>query len=161
MRESSEPCTCRDVLNVDRLSSDVEAPSKWHSSAFRAEMRAIEQGHKAFMRTGSTEGDVIQFDVVSNCRHAVKHHQHVYLKPGARLPIKIACSCEAGTHRAWAPIPCKHAALVARSLERRGWVEWNEGLWWHPDAWAAKKDLEARTAHVDEHPDDPFEGLAP
>lgn len=177
--ETDEPCTCRDVLDIPRLSAEVETRSKWNASGFRAEMRAIEQGHRAFLMAGVSrnrhrsaakvreklldwEWDRLRFKVVSNCRHGLKHYQTVHLQPGnKRSPARIGCTCEGGTYREWAPIPCKHAALVARRLEREGLLEWHDGLWWHPAAWTRAQLHEAETTHVDEHPDDPFEGLAP
>ncbi len=173
---TDDPCTCRDTLDVRSISESVHTPTKWNASGFRAEMRAIEQGHRAFLLGGAcgdqkrsahaTRAKVeevtrLDFKVVSNCRHGLKHYQKAFLQPGNRLPVKIDCTCEAGHFRAWGPIPCKHAALVGRRLERDGFAEWHDGLWWHPAAWARVQLFEAETAHVDEHPDDPFEGLAP
>lgn len=170
-----ERCTCEDTLPIEGM-VPRESPLKWNASGLRAEIRAVEQGHRAFVMRGISGGrsrsahavreklldltwDRIDYRVISNCRHQLRHIVKARLHDGARRPARIACSCEGGQYREWAPIPCKHAALVARRLEREGLLVWHEGLWWRPAALEEKAAHEAATAHVDEHPDDPFEGL--
>ena len=40
--------------------------------------------------------------------------------------LVLRCDCPSGDYRARLPIPCKHAALAARRLEREGRVRWDE-----------------------------------
>jgi hypothetical protein len=40
----------------------------------------------------------------------------------------LRCSCPSGDYRARLPVPCKHAALAARRLEREGLARWDEDL---------------------------------
>jgi hypothetical protein len=45
----------------------------------------------------------------------------------------LRCSCPSGDYRARLPVPCKHAALAARRLEREGLARWDEDLGgWSP-----------------------------
>jgi SWIM zinc finger len=47
--------------------------------------------------------------------------------------LVLRCSCPSGGYRARLPVPCKHAALAARRLEREGRARWNEHLGgWSP-----------------------------
>jgi hypothetical protein len=47
--------------------------------------------------------------------------------------LMLRCTCPSGDYRARLPVPCKHAALAARRLEREGLVRWNEDLGgWSP-----------------------------
>jgi hypothetical protein len=42
--------------------------------------------------------------------------------------LVLRCSCPSGDYRARLPVPCKHAALAARRLEREGLARWDEDL---------------------------------
>ena len=47
--------------------------------------------------------------------------------------LVLRCSCPSGDYRARLPVPCKHAALAARRLEREGLARWDEVLGgWSP-----------------------------
>jgi hypothetical protein len=47
--------------------------------------------------------------------------------------LVLRCSCPSGDYRARLPVPCKHAALAARRLEREGLARWDEDLGgWSP-----------------------------
>ena len=47
--------------------------------------------------------------------------------------LVLRCSCPSGDYRARLPVPCKHAALAARRLEREGRARWDEELGgWSP-----------------------------
>lgn len=105
----------------------------------RAEARAVEEGHRAI----ALEGD--RFRVVSDTYFDVDYTVDPKAVPGH--PLTLRCSCPAGVKRVGRPVPCKHAALVARRLEREGLVEWRHGLWYVADA--------PPVADVA----DPFEGL--
>jgi hypothetical protein len=85
-----------------------------------AEIRAVEEGHNARVLA---DGSIL-----------VKAESH----PGSyRVTIRgiddgllrFGCSCRSGEYRAALPIPCKHAALAARRLEREGLARWDDGAW--------------------------------
>jgi hypothetical protein len=47
--------------------------------------------------------------------------------------LVLRCTCPSGDYRARLPVPCKHAALAARRLEREGLARWDEDLGgWSP-----------------------------
>jgi SWIM zinc finger len=47
--------------------------------------------------------------------------------------LVLRCDCPSGDYRARLPVPCKHAALAARRLEREGRARWDEDLGgWSP-----------------------------
>ena len=85
-----------------------------------AEIRAVEEGHNARVLP---DGSVL-----------VKAESH----PGSyRVAIRrvddgtlwFTCSCRSGEYRTSLPVPCKHAAVAARRLEREGLARWDDGLW--------------------------------
>jgi hypothetical protein len=43
--------------------------------------------------------------------------------------LVLRCSCPSGDYRTRLAVPCKHAALAARRLEREGLVRWEGGGW--------------------------------
>lgn len=116
-----------------------------------AEARAVEAGHRAFVQEGGwikvtsdTHGDLGKW-----------YHVEFLGTPGA--PIRFSCIPEGpkayqDDHKAGSArpgvVPCMHAALAARRLEREGLAVLDEvGLW-----------RDARE-FVSRQPDDPFEGL--
>jgi SWIM zinc finger len=47
--------------------------------------------------------------------------------------LVLRCTCPSGDYRSRLPVPCKHAALAARRLEREGLARWDEDLGgWSP-----------------------------
>jgi hypothetical protein len=85
-----------------------------------AEIRAVEEGHNARVLP---DGSVL-----------VKAES----QPGSyRVAIRgiddgvlwFGCSCRSGAYRTTLPVPCKHAALAARRLEREGLARWEDGTW--------------------------------
>jgi hypothetical protein len=85
-----------------------------------AEIRAVEEGHNARVLP---DGSIL-----------VKAESH----PGSyRVVLRkiddgylwFGCSCRSGEYRTWLPVPCKHAALAARRLEREGLARWEDGTW--------------------------------
>ncbi|HYN18345.1 MAG TPA: SWIM zinc finger family protein, partial [Actinomycetes bacterium] len=43
--------------------------------------------------------------------------------------LRLGCTCRSGEYRTSLPVPCKHAALAARRLEREGLARWDDGRW--------------------------------
>jgi hypothetical protein len=89
-----------------------------------AEIRAVEEGHNARVLP---DGSLL-----------VKAESH----PGSyRVVLRriddgvlwFGCSCRSGEYRTSLPVPCKHAALAARRLEREGLARWEDGFWWLRD----------------------------
>lgn len=107
----------------------------------RAEARAVEEGHRAFAI------DDGRFRVVSDTYADVDYVVELRrFAPG--LPVTVLCACPSGLKRTGLPVPCKHAALVVRRLEREGRAEWHGGTWT-----AVEQDAPTTS-------DDPFAGLA-
>lgn len=117
-----------------------------------AETRAVEAGHRAFVQPGGwirvtsdTHGDLGKF-----------YRVEFTSTPGA--PVRFTCTPDGA--KAFADdhlhtesgrpgvVPCMHAALAARRLEREGLAVLDEtGLW---------RDVRP---FVSRQPDDPFDGL--
>lgn len=139
-------------------------PASWSEAqvaayTFRAEIRAIEEGHRAW--TTGTGYPAPTFSVVAHDADGVRYDLTAYVKPGHVL--RVSCTCPSGLHRAALPIPCKHAALVARRIEREGAAEWRDGLWHGagvrtcPECDGPDGDHLATCTHAP--PADPFEDL--
>jgi hypothetical protein len=85
-----------------------------------AEIRAVSEGHNARVMP---DGSVL-----------VKAESHpgnyrVLIRGVDGGTVWFGCSCRSGEYRASLPVPCKHAALAARRLEREGLARWDDGLW--------------------------------
>ncbi len=109
--------------------------------AHDAEVRAVEEGHRAFV----TEGGVI--DVKSDTSDKHYKVRFVALNNGE---IHFNCTCPSGVNRGHLRVPCKHSALAGRRLEREKLAVWQDGLFLvHPDVPRAKMIV----------PENPLEGL--
>jgi hypothetical protein len=87
-----------------------------------AEVRAVEEGHRAFVQPGGS------IRVVSDIRLGVAYRVTFVAAPDG--VVWFACTCPSGRHRDdTAPLVCKHQALAARRLEREGLARWDAGLW--------------------------------
>ena len=85
-----------------------------------AEIRAVEEGHNArVMPDGS-----ILVKAESN-----PGSYRVYIRGIDDGVLRFGCNCRSGEYRTSLPVPCKHAALAARRLEREGLARWDEGTW--------------------------------
>jgi hypothetical protein len=85
-----------------------------------AEVRAVEEGHNARVLP---DGSIL-----------VKAESHpgsyrVSIRGIADGVLRFGCTCRSGTYRTSLPVPCKHAALAARRLEREGLARWDDGRW--------------------------------
>jgi hypothetical protein len=85
-----------------------------------AEIRAVEEGHNARVMP---DGSIL-----------VKAESHpgsyrVFIRGIDDAILWFGCSCRSGEYRASLPVPCKHAALAARRLEREGLARWDGGVW--------------------------------
>jgi hypothetical protein len=85
-----------------------------------AEIRAVEEGHNARVLP---DGSIL-----------VKAESHpgsyrVAIRGIADGVLRFGCTCRSGEHRSSLPVPCKHAAVAARRLEREGLARWDDGSW--------------------------------
>ena len=112
--------------------------------AFGAEQRAVEEGHRAFVQSNGS------FRVVSDTKPDTSYNVTYWGVAHIGL-IHFHCTCPAGVNRPHIPVPCKHAALVGRRLEREGFARWQGGEWFVTDKALALVPAESV--------DDPFEGI--
>lgn len=85
-----------------------------------AEIRAVESGHNARLLA---DGSIL---VKSDSRPG---SYRVWLRGVRDGTVLLGCTCRSGTYRESLPVPCKHAALAGRRLERHGLARWHEGAW--------------------------------
>ena len=85
-----------------------------------AEVRAVEEGHNARVLP---DGSVL----VKSESHPGSYR--VVLRGIADGVLRFGCTCRSGTYRTDLPVPCKHAAVAARRLEREGLARWEDGTW--------------------------------
>jgi hypothetical protein len=101
---------------------EPDAPPRRDHRAYglAAEVRAVEEGHNARVLP---DGSIL-----------VKAESHpgsylVAIRGIADGVLRFRCTCRSGTYRTSLPVPCKHAALAARRLEREGLARWDDGRW--------------------------------
>jgi hypothetical protein len=85
-----------------------------------AEIRAVEEGHNARVLP---DGSIL-VKAESN-----PGSYHVRIRGIDDGVLRFGCSCRSGEYRTSLPVPCKHAALAARRLEREGLARWDDGTW--------------------------------
>jgi hypothetical protein len=97
---------------------DTISPHRLYGLA--AEIRAVEEGHNARVLP---DGSIL-VKAESN-----PGSYRVYLRRVADGLLWFGCSCRSGQYRTALPVPCKHAAVAARRLEREGLARWEDGSW--------------------------------
>jgi hypothetical protein len=85
-----------------------------------AEIRAVEEGHNARVLP---DGSIL-VKAESN-----PGSYRVSIRGIDDGVLRFGCSCRSGEYRTSLPVPCKHAALAARRLEREGLARWDDGTW--------------------------------
>jgi hypothetical protein len=85
-----------------------------------AEIRAVEEGHNARVLA---DGSIL---VKSDSQPG---SYRVWLRGIADGVLRLGCTCRSGQYRTSLPVPCKHAAVAARRLEREGLARWEDGIW--------------------------------
>ena len=85
-----------------------------------AEIRAVEEGHNARVLP---DGSIL---VKAESRPG---SYRVFLRGVDDGVLWFGCSCRSGQYRSSLPVPCKHAAVAARRLEREGLARWEDGSW--------------------------------
>jgi hypothetical protein len=104
----------------DDTDGDARAPLDHRAYGLAAEIRAVEEGHNARVLP---DGSIL-VKAESN-----PGSYRVSVRGIDDGVLRFGCSCPSGEYRAWLPIPCKHAALAARRLEREGLARWEDGTW--------------------------------
>lgn len=97
----------------------------WVESALAAEARAVEEGHHA--RWDDQRRLFLVKSDSSDRDYEITVRAIVPARPCVSPWLSFGCTCPAaqrGRHRS-EPVPCKHAALVARRLEREGLAAWD------------------------------------
>jgi hypothetical protein len=85
-----------------------------------AEVRAVEEGHNARVLP---DGSVLVK------AESTPGSYRVTVRAVDDGILRLGCTCRSGEYRRALPIPCKHAALAARRLEREGIARWEVGRW--------------------------------
>jgi hypothetical protein len=83
-----------------------------------AEIRAVEEGHNARVLP---DGSIL----VKSESHPGSYR--VSIRGMVDGVLRFGCTCRSGEYRSALPVPCKHAALAARRLEREGLARWDDG----------------------------------
>src|ERR671936_810543 len=112
----------------------------WHPAyGLAAEVRAVESGHNARVLP---DGSIL----VKSDSEPGSHR--VWVRGVRDGTVLIGCTCRSGTHRSYLPVPCKHAALAGRRLERESLARWHDGTWRLSDRAQVRglRHLLARTA---------------
>lgn len=108
--------------------------ASWVTAALAAECRAVEEGHHA--RWDDARQRFLVKSDSGPRTYEVTVNAVVPANADAPAWLSFGCTCPAGTRGRTAsrPVPCKHAALVARRLERMGLASWaGEGAPWRPE----------------------------
>jgi hypothetical protein len=106
-------------LRLD-VGGDTSEPRDHRLYGLAAEIRAVEEGHNARVLP---DGSIL---VKSDSRAG---SYRVSIRGVASGVLWFGCTCRSGEYRTSLPIPCKHAALAARRLEREGLARWEDGTW--------------------------------
>ena len=102
------------------IEPDAPEPHDHRAYGLAAEVRAVEEGHNARVLP---DGSIL-----------VKAESHpgsyrVSVRGIDQGVLRFGCTCRSGEYRTALPVPCKHAALAARRLEREGLARWDDGRW--------------------------------
>jgi hypothetical protein len=100
--------------------TDGEVDHRHAAYGLAAEIRAVEAGHNARVLP---DGSVL----VKSDSQPGSHR--VWIRSVRDGTLLFGCTCRSGTHRSRLPVPCKHAALAGRRLEREGLARWHDGTW--------------------------------
>jgi len=102
----------------------ADDPENQAAYAIACEARGLREGHRA---RALEDGSVLVKASSGDGSYRVR----VAGVRGGLLVLR--CDCPSGGYRARLPVPCKHAALAARRLEREGRARWDDHLGgWSP-----------------------------
>jgi hypothetical protein len=108
------------VAPVTDSVADGEVDYRHAAYGLAAEIRAVEAGHNARVLP---DGSVM----VKSDSQPGSHR--VWIRAVRDGTLLFGCTCRSGVHRSRLPVPCKHAALAGRRLEREGLARWHDGTW--------------------------------
>jgi hypothetical protein len=102
----------------------ADDPENQAAYAIACEARGLREGHRARVLD---DGSIL----VKASSGAGSYRVRV---AGVREGLLVLrCDCPSGGYRVRLPVPCKHAALAARRLEREGLTRWDDHLGgWSP-----------------------------
>ena len=102
----------------------ADDPENQAAYAIACEARGLREGHRARVLD---DGSIL---VKASSGHGSYRVRVAGVRDGL---LVLRCDCPSGGYRARLPVPCKHAALAARRLEREGLARWDEHLGgWSP-----------------------------
>jgi hypothetical protein len=121
-----------DASQRTRPRARADDPRNHATYALAAELRALEDGHHAWAQPDGSL--LIKSDSAEAGLEAARAGRRVRYRVRVEGVedglVVLSCTCRSGFHRARLPVPCKHAALAARRLEREGLLRWDGG--WRP-----------------------------
>jgi hypothetical protein len=117
----------------------ADDPRNHVAYALAAELRAVEDGHHAWAQPDGTI--LVKAEstraAVPEPPTAAPRLPGIEAEPPTRYRVQVegvedglvmlSCTCRSGFHRTHLPVPCKHAALAARRLERESLLRWDGG----------------------------------
>ena len=108
----------------DGMWSRADNPENQAAYAIACEARGLREGHRARLLD---DGSIL---VKASSSHGSYRVRVAGVRDGL---VVLRCDCPSGGYRARLPVPCKHAALAARRLEREGLARWDDHLGgWSP-----------------------------
>ena len=119
----------------DGMWSRADTPENQAAYAIACEARGLREGHRARLLD---DGSIL---VKASSSHGSYRVRVAGVREGL---VVLRCDCPSGGYRARLPVPCKHAALAARRLEREGLARWDD----HLGGWAPRRRPPARARAV-------------
>jgi hypothetical protein len=108
----------------DGMWNRADDPENHAAYAIACEDRGLREGHRARLLE---DGSLL---VKSSSGQGSYRVRVAGVRDGL---VVLRCDCPSGGYRARLPVPCKHAALAARRLEREGLTRWDDHLGgWSP-----------------------------
>jgi hypothetical protein len=104
----------------------ADDPENQAAYAIACEARGLREGHRARVLD---DGSIL---VKASSGHGSYRVRVAGVRDGL---LVLRCDCPSGGYRARLPVPCKHAALAARRLEREGLARWDE----HLGGWSSRR----------------------
>jgi hypothetical protein len=109
------------MTTIDHDIDARPAGPPWHVAyGLAAEVRAVRDGHNARVLP---DGSVL---VKADSQPG---SYRVWIRGTDGSTLLFGCTCRSGMYRLGLPVPCKHAALAGRRLEREGFARWRDGAW--------------------------------
>jgi hypothetical protein len=113
----------------------ADDPGNQAAYAIACEARGLREGHRARLLD---DGSIL---VKASSSHGSYRVRVAGVRGGL---VVLRCDCPSGGYRARLAVPCKHAALAARRLEREGLTRWDDRL----GGWSPRRHSPARARPV-------------